>query len=313
MLSYIAKRFIGMLIVMFLVVTAVFIIVRLTPGDPAAVMLGPDATAADIEALRQRLGLDRPILVQYLQFFANLLQGDLGRSIFLNAPVTTVLAERAEPTLFLTLFSLLIAVGVALPAGVYAACHRGSLFDQFVLGLAMLLASIPSFWMGLVLIQIFASGLGWMPASGYGGPDASFLVRLRHLILPSVTLGIVSSALILRFTRASMLDVLGDDYVRTARSKGASEFVVVMKHAFKNALVPIVTVIGLTAALLAAGAVVTETVFGLPGIGSLVVNAVLRRDYPVIEATLLVVAGLYVLINFLIDLLYLAIDPRVRF
>jgi peptide/nickel transport system permease protein len=313
MLAYIGKRFAGMLVVMFIVVTTVFIIVRLAPGDPAAVMLGSDATAADIEALRSRLGLDRPLLVQYGLFMTQILGGDLGHSIFLNAPVTQVLAQRAEPTLFLTLLSLFVAVTIAVPAGVFAAYRRGSWFDQGAIAFAMLLASVPSFWMGLLLIQTFASGLGWLPASGYGEPGAGFFERLRHLILPGVTLGIVSSALILRFTRASMLDVLNDDYVRTARSKGMGEMRVVMKHAFKNALVPIVTVVGLTAALLVSGAVVTETVFGIPGVGSLVVNAVLRRDYPVIQGTLLVVAGLYVLVNFLIDLLYLAIDPRVRY
>ena len=313
MLAYIGKRFAGMLLVMFIVTTAVFVIVRLTPGDPAAVMLGSDASAADIEALRIRLGLDRPVIAQYGLFFAQVLSGDLGQSIFLNAPVARVLAQRAEPTLLLTLLSLAVAVTIAIPAGVYAAYRRGSWFDQTAIAFAMLLASIPSFWMGLILIQLFASGLGWLPASGYGEPGAGLLERMRHLVLPAVTLGFVSSALIMRFTRASMLDVLNDDYVRTARSKGMGEFRVVMRHALKNALVPIVTVIGLTAALLVSGAVVTETVFGIPGIGSLVVNAVLRRDYPVIQGALLVVAGLYVLVNFLIDMLYLTIDPRVKY
>jgi peptide/nickel transport system permease protein len=176
----------------------------------------------------------------------------------------------------------------------------------------MVAASVPSFWLGLLLIQIFAVQYGWFPASGYGGPDTSFLERLHHLILPALALGVVNSALITRFTRAAMLDVLGDDYVRTARAKGASERRVILKHAFKNALVPIITVIGLSIAMLVAGAVVTETVFGLPGIGNLVVSAVLRRDYPVIQGTLLVVAAIYVLINFVVDMLYILVDPRVR-
>ncbi len=313
MISYILKRLAGMVVVMFLVVTIVFIIVRVTPGDPAAVMLGPDATPQDIVALRARLGLDQSILVQYVFYIGQLLKGDLGQSIFLNIPVAQALAERAEPTFFLTVFSLLIAAVIALPIGIYAAYRRGSFIDQASTTIAMLAASIPSFWLGLILMQIFAVRLGLFPVSGYGGPDASFLDRMYHLTLPAVALGLVSSALILRFTRASMLDVFSDDYIRTARAKGLIERRVVLKHALKNALIPILTVLGLTAAVLIAGAVVTETVFGLPGIGSLVVSAVLRRDYPVIQGALLVIAGLYVLINFLIDMLYLLIDPRVRY
>lgn len=313
MTRYVMQRILGMLAVMFTVVTIVFIIVRVAPGDPAAVMLGPDATAADIAGLRARLGLDQSLPTQYVLFLGQLLRGDLGQSIFLNMPVLSALGERAEPTFFLTLFSILIASAIALPVGILSAYKRGSLFDQVATTFAMFAASIPSFWLGLILIQIFAVRYGWMPASGYGGPDASFLERLRHLVLPALALGIVSSALITRFTRASMLDVLNDDYVRTARSKGMGEWGVVMKHAFKNALIPVLTVVGLAAALLISGAVVTETVFSLPGIGNLVVSAVLRRDYPVIQGALLVIAALYVLINFLIDMLYLAIDPRVRY
>jgi peptide/nickel transport system permease protein len=313
MTRYVIRRFLGMIAVMFTVVTIVFVIVRVAPGDPAAVMLGPDATAADIAALREQLGLNRPLILQYLYFLGQLLRGDLGQSIFLNMPVLSALADRAEPTFFLTLFSILIASAIALPVGILAAYKRGSLFDQVATTLAMLAASIPSFWLGLILIQVFAVRWSWFPVSGYGGPDASFIVRLSHLVLPATALGIVSSALITRFTRASMLDVLNDDYVRTARSKGMGEFRVVMKHAFKNALIPVLTVIGLTAALLVSGAIVTETVFSLPGVGNLVVSAVLRRDYPVIQGALLVIAALYVLINFVIDMLYLVVDPRVRY
>ena len=306
------KRLGGMAIVLALVVTVVFIIVRVTPGDPAAVMLGSDATPEDIAQLRTRLGLDAPLLMQYGQFVLGILQGDLGQSIFLNQPVTTALATRAEPTFFLTLFSILIAVAIALPVGILSAVKRGTIFDQIVVTLTMVAASVPSFWLGLILIQVFAVGQGWFPASGYGGPGTSFLERLHHLVLPAVALGIVNSALITRFTRAAMLDVLGDDYVRTARAKGAGEGRVILKHALKNALIPIITVIGLSIAMLVAGAVVTETVFGLPGVGNLVVSAVLRRDYPVIQGALLVVAAIYVLINFIVDILYILVDPRVR-
>jgi peptide/nickel transport system permease protein len=313
MLRYILNRFFGMVVVMFLVVTIVFVIVRVTPGDPAAVMLGPEATQQDIADLRGRLGLDRSLGVQYVYYIGQLLRGDLGQSIFLNQPVATALADRAEPTFFLTLFSILIASVIALPIGIYSAYRRGSLVDQLATALAMLAASIPSFWLGLILMQIFSVRFGLFPVSGYGGPGSTFSDRMYHLTLPAIALGVVSSALILRFTRASMLDVLGDDYVRTARAKGLGERSVVLKHALKNALIPILTVVGLTAAVLISGAVVTETVFGLPGVGNLVVSAVLRRDYPVIQGALLVIAALYVLINFAIDMLYLLIDPRVRY
>ncbi|WP_429809632.1 ABC transporter permease [Ensifer sp. B1-9] len=313
MLRYILQRLMGMIVVMALVVTIVFVIVRVTPGDPAAVMLGPEATQEDIAALRTRLGLDQSLGLQYVYYIGQLLKGDLGQSIFLNQPVTSALAERAEPTFFLTLFSIVIACAIALPIGIYAAYKRGSLVDQAATTLAMLAASIPSFWLGLILIQVLAVRFGWFPVSGYGGPGSSFTERMYHLTLPAIALGVVSSALILRFTRASMLDVLGDDFIRTARAKGLGERKVVMKHALKNALIPILTIIGLTAAVLISGAVVTETVFGLPGVGNLVVSAVLRRDYPVIQGALLVIAALYVLINFAIDMLYLLVDPRVRY
>lgn len=311
-LPVILSRLSGIAAVLLLLVTVVFVIVRVTPGDPAAVMLGADASAQDIADLRERLGLNAPLIQQYFSFLAGVARGDLGQSIFLGMPVTSALAARAEPTFFLTLFSILIAVAIALPVGITSAYKRGTTFDQVVVGISMIAASVPSFWLGLILIQTFAVGLGWLPVSGYGGPDTGFFERLRHLMLPAVALGIVNSALITRFTRAAMLDVLSDDYIRTARAKGSSEWSVVLKHALKNALIPIITVIGLSIALLVSGAVVTETVFGLPGIGNLVVSAVLRRDYPVIQGTLLVVAAIYVLINFIVDMLYLFVDPRVR-
>lgn len=313
MTNYLIRRFIGMVVVTFLVLTIAFVLVRLAPGDPAALMLGPDATPQDVMDLRASLGLDQPIFVQYLTFVANAAQGDLGRSLFFDNSVTSVLAARAEPTVFLSLFSLIFALVIATPIGIYAAYRRGSALDQSAVTTAMLAASVPSFLTGLIFQRYLATELGWFPASGYGGPDAGFLDRMWHLVLPSITLGIVNSALILRFTRASMLDILSEDYVRTARAKGMSERRVVLRHALKNAGIPIITVVGLTFALLVAGAVVTERVFNLPGLGSLVVNAVLRRDYPVIQGTLIVVAILYVFINLLTDLLYLVIDKRVRY
>ncbi|MYA87559.1 MAG: ABC transporter permease [Boseongicola sp. SB0662_bin_57] len=313
MRSYLARRLVGMAVVIFLVLTIAFFIVRLAPGDPAALMLGPEATAEDAAELRQQLGLDQPIVVQYLKFLGNAVRGDLGTSIFFKQPVTQVLLGRAEPTVFLSLFSLAIALVIAVPIGNYAAYRRGSFLDQASISTAMLAASVPSFWTGLMLQRYLATDLGWFPAAGYGGPDAHFWERMRHLLLPSIVLGIVNSALILRFTRASMLDILGEDYIRTARSKGMGEARVVLRHALKNAAIPIITVIGLTFALLVSGAVVTERVFNIPGMGNLVVSAVLRRDYPVIQGTLIVVASLYVLINLLTDLAYLLVDKRVRY
>ncbi|QTF10923.1 ABC transporter permease [Brenneria izadpanahii] len=312
MLYAFITRLAGIIAVLLILATVVFLIVRVTPGDPAAVMLGSDATPQDIADLRERLGLNAPLLQQYVSFIAKAVQGDLGQSIFLNMPVTSALAARAEPTFFLTLFSILIATVIALPVGILSAYKRGSAFDQIVVGVTMVAASIPSFWLGLILIQTMSVKLGWFPVSGYGGPDSPFLTRLHHLVLPAVALGIVNSALITRFTRAAMLDVLADDYIRTARAKGAAEKNVILKHALKNALIPIITVIGLSIALLVSGAVVTETVFGLPGIGNLVVSAVQRRDYPVIQGALLAVAAIYVLINFIVDMLYILVDPRVR-
>lgn len=313
MARYVARRLVGLVIVVWLVLTIAFVIVRLAPGDPAALMLGPEATPEDAAAMRSRLGLDQPILVQYLSFVLNAVRGDLGTSIFFNQPVTRVLLDRAEPTVFLALFSLAFAVVIATPIGIYAAYRRGSFLDQTSISTAMLAASVPSFWTGLIVQRYLATDLGWFPASGYGGPDADFWERMRHLLLPSLVLGVVNSALILRFTRASMLDVLGEDYVRTARAKGMGEARAVLRHALKNAAIPIITVVGLTFALLVSGAVVTERVFNIPGMGNLVVNAVLRRDYPVIQGTLIVVATLYVLINLAVDLLYAVIDRRVKY
>lgn len=313
MLTYLARRIAGMFVVMFLVATVVFIIARVVPGDPAAVMMGAAATADDIAALRVRLGLDQPLPLQYLMFLKDVLSGNLGDSIFLNRPVAQALAERAELTFFLTMMSVSIAVAIGVPIGIVSAVKRGTATDQGVIGLAMLAASLPSFWVGLTLIQYLAVELRWFPVAGYGPPDATLGERLRHLVLPAIALGLPNSALILRFTRTAMLDVLHEDYVRTARAKGLGQWVVVLKHALRNAMIPILTVVGLTAAILIAGAIVTETVFGLPGVGNLIVSAVLRRDYPVIQGALLVVSGIYVLINLAVDLLYAVADPRVRY
>ena len=312
MLRFILSRIGGTLAVLALVAVMVFALTRLASGDPIALLLGDQATAEDIAQARVQYGLDEPLLTQFGYWVKEIAQGNLGQSIFLQRPVTQALAERAEPTFFLAIFAVGIATLIGIPCGLIAAVWRGRLVDQVFSAVAMLGASVPSFWMGLILIQIFAVGLGWFPASGYGDPGVPFVERLHHLVLPATVLGVLNSALIIRFTRASVLDILNEDYVRTARSKGLSERVVILKHVLRNALVPIVTVVGLTLALMIGGAVVTETVFNLPGVGNLVVRAVLRRDYPVIQGTLLVIAGIYVLINLVIDLIYMIVDPRIR-
>jgi len=301
-----------MVVVMAIVAVLVFILTRAAPGDPIAVLLGDQATAEDIARVQKVYGLDKPLPVQFGLWLKELAHGNLGESIFLQRPVTQALWERAEPTALLSLMAIAIAALIGVPCGIASAVWRGKAVDQVFTGFAMLGASVPSFWLGLVLMQVFAVSLGWFPVSGYGQPGASLAERLHCLVLPATVLGVLNSALIIRFTRASMLDVLGEDYVRTARAKGLPENRVVLKHALRNALVPIVTVIGLTVALMIGGAVVTETVFGLPGVGNLVVSAVVRRDYPVIQGALLVVAVIYVVINFLIDLLYTVVDPRVK-
>ncbi len=308
----VGRRAWGMLLVLALVSVLVFVLTRAAAGDPMAVLLGDSATEQDILQARALYGLDQPLWVQYFFWLGQLLQGNLGQSIFLQIPVTTALWERAEPTFWLALMSLAVAVAIGVPSGMAAAVWRGSWLDQVVSAIAMVGTSLPSFWAGLLLIQLFAVHLGWFPASGYGSPDVMLLERLQHLVLPAIVLGTLNSALITRFTRASMLDILGEDYIRTARSKGLAERSVVLKHALRNALVPLLTVVGLTLALLIGGAVVTETVFNLPGLGNLVVRAVLRRDYPVIQGALLVIAGIYVLINFTVDMLYVLVDPRLR-
>ena len=312
MTKFILSKAAGMLAVLAIVAVLVFVLTRAASGDPVSVLRGDQATAAEVERVKKDYGLDKPLPVQFGYWLREVVQGNLGQSIFLQRPVTQALAERAEPTTLLSLMAVAIAACIGIPCGIVSAVYRGRAVDHVFTGIAMLGASIPSFWLGLVLIQMFAVSLGWFPVSGYGAPVAPLAERLHSLILPATVLGLLNSALIIRFTRASMLDVLGEDYVRTARSKGLSEMTVVMKHALRNALVPIVTVVGLTVALMIGGAVVTETVFGLPGVGNLVVSAVLRRDYPVIQGALLVIAAIYVLINFSIDLLYAVVDPRVK-
>jgi len=312
-LSYLIGRLLALVPVLLVVAAVVFLLIHLTPGDPARVLLGQDATPEQVQALRHDLGLDRPLVVQFGLWFGRAIRGDLGLSIFQHIPVTQDILQHASPTVMLSLLAIAVALLIGIPAGVVSAVFRNSWLDQGSLALAMLGAAVPSFWLGLSLIVIFAVNLGWLPSSGYRSPTEGVGLSLHYLLLPALALGLPNSSLIIRFTRSSLLDVIGNDYIRTARAKGVNERVVIFHHAFRNALVPILTVVGLTFAALMGGAVVTETVFSLPGVGQLVVSSVLRRDYPVIQGVILLVATIYVLINLAVDLLYFLVDPRVKY
>ncbi len=313
MLAYLLGRLLALLPVLLVVAVVVFVLVHLTPGDPARVLLGQDATPGQVAVLRHELGLDRPLPFQFVRWLGRALHGDLGLSLFQHVPVVADIVAHAGPTATLALLGLTVALLIGIPVGVVSAVFRNSWLDQASLALAMLGAAVPSFWLGLSLIVLFAVDFGWLPSSGYRSPAAGWGQSLHYLILPALALGLPNSSLIIRFTRSSLLDVMGNDYIRTAHAKGLSLRRVVFRHAFRNALVPILTVVGLTFAALMGGAVVTETVFSLPGIGQLVVSSVLRRDYPVIQGVILMVATVYVLINLAVDLMYFVVDPRVRY
>ena len=310
---YLVRRLAAVLPVLAVVVTVVFLLIHLIPGDPVSVMLGPDATPSQIEATRKGLGLDRPIPEQLLGFYARILRGDLGQSYFLDRPVSQALWERAEPTLVLMAAALLVAVAIGVPSGTIAAAYRGSAWDRALMTISLLGVCIPGFWLSLNFIYFFAVRLGWLPAAGYVSVFSDPVGAMRYMVLPAFSLGFNQSALIARIARSCMLEALQQDYVRTARAKGLSHVAVTWIHAFRNALVPVVTVIGITTAVLIGGAVVTEIVFNIPGLGRLVISAILRRDYPVVQGVVLVTATAYVLINLGVDLLYALIDPRIRY
>ena len=312
MLGYIVRRVLLAIPVMFVVAAGVFLLLYLTPGDPASVVLGPDASPERVAELRQQLGLDQPVAIQVIRWFGRLLHGDLGQSIYLNRPVTLTILERAEPTLMLTLLATLFAILVGLPIGIVSATRAGSWADLGAMLVALGGISMPSFWVGLNLIFVFAVLMGALPVAGYRPLSQGLWGNLRYLILPAVTLGFAQAALLARMSRSLMMDVLREDYVRTARSKGVEERRVVLSHALRNAMVPLVTVMGLTFAILMGGAVITEQVFNIPGLGRLLVQSVLRRDYPVVQGIVLVIAFNYVVINLCVDILYGFFDPRVR-
>jgi peptide/nickel transport system permease protein len=310
---YVTKRILATLPVMGVVAVIVFLLLRLSPGDPAAIIAGDDATSEDIAKIREHLGLDRPLLTQFVRWLGQLATGDFGNSIYLERPVLGLIMERVEPTLALSVTTIIFAVVLAVPIGVLAAWRAGTWIDQTIMALSVLAFSVPVFLIGYGLVIGFSLTLELLPVQGFVSlaedPGAFF----RHLVLPTVALGLVYTALIARITRATMLETLNEDFIRTARAKGLGEPRVLILHSLKNASVPIVTTIGTGIALLIGGVVVTESVFAVPGIGRLTIDAVMQRDYPVIQGVILVVAGVYVLVNLLIDLTYSLLDPRIRY
>ena len=313
MLAYATRRILTTIPVMLFVALFVFSLLYIAPGDPAAIIAGDQATAADIARIRVSLGLDRPFVVRFGDWLWQVLHGNLGTSIFTNLPVTHMIAQRLQPTVALMVLTLLISVSVAIPMGVVAAWKQGSLIDRVVMGLAVFGFSTPVFVVGYLLAYVFALKLGWLPVQGFTSIDRGLWPFLRTLILPSVALALIYIALIARITRATMLEVLSQDYVRTARAKGVGQRDILFVHALKNAAVPIVTVVGLGVASLIGGVVVTETVFAIPGLGRLTVDAILQRDYPVIQGIVLMFSFVYVIINLVVDLLYTLFDPRIRY
>jgi peptide/nickel transport system permease protein len=311
--AYVIRRLFSTIVVMAVVAFVVFLLLYLTPGDPAAILAGDAATVDDIRRIREKLGLDQPFLIRFGEWSWALMRGDLGTSIFTNLPVTHLIAQRIEPTVALTVCTLLVAVLVAVPLGVVAAAKAGTWIDRSVMGFTVIGFSLPVFVLAYILIMVFSIELDWLPVQGYRPISEGLWEWLRHLILPSIALGTVYIALIARITRASMLDVLAQDYIRTAQAKGLAPNAVLMSHALKNAAVPIMTIIGIGIALLIGGAIVTETVFAIPGIGRLTVDAILRRDYPIIQGMILIFSGAYVLINLAVDLSYMFFDPRIRY
>ncbi|MCC7346657.1 MAG: ABC transporter permease [Variibacter sp.] len=313
MLRFILSRVLATIPVMGVVALAVFLLLRLSPGDPAAVIAGDYATAEQVAKIRATLGLDLPLHEQFITWLGQILRGDLGVSIFSNLPVTTLIGQRIEPTLMLALTTIVFSILVAVPLGVLAAWKANSWIDRAVMVFAVAGFSIPVFVLGYFLIYGLALGLNWFPVQGYRSPFAGLGAFLHHIALPTLTLSAIFIALIARITRATVMEVLSEDYIRTARAKGQTERLVLFRHALKNAAVPIVTVIGLGVALLIGGVVVTESVYNIPGLGRLVVDAILKRDYPIIQGLILFFSFLYIFLNLLIDIAYTLLDPRIRY
>jgi peptide/nickel transport system permease protein len=313
MLGYLLRRVLAAVPVMGVVALFVFLLLRLTPGDAAAILAGDNATPEQLDRIRTSLGLNEPLYAQFFTWVGKLMHGDLGVSLISNVPVLSMISQRIEPSISIAVSTMILAIVVAVPLGVIAAWKHGSWIDRFVMALSVIGFSVPVFVIGYVLIEIFAIDLHWLPVQGFRRIAAGFGPFFERIILPTCTLSFIYIALIARMTRAAMLDVLGEDYIRTARAKGIGESGVLLRHALRNAAVPVITVIGTGFALLISGVVVTESVFNLPGVGRLTVDAVLARDYPVIQAMILLTSGIYVGVNLLIDVAYTFLDPRIRY
>ena len=313
MLSYILKRLLATVPVLLVVGVFIFLLLRLTPGDPAAMIAGDYATEDQIAAIKENLGLDKPLIHQFFIWISNIANGDLGESYFFKKQVTELIIARIEPTLSLSVVTIIFTILIAIPMGVIAAYKQGSWIDRVVMGFSVIGFSIPVFVIGFGLIYVFSLNLGWFPVQGYQRLEMGVFQWIRHLILPALALSVIFVAFIARMTRTSVLEVLGEDYVRTARAKGQTETKVLLNHALRNAAVPIITVIGFAFAILIGGVVVTESVFNIPGLGLLTVDAVLNRDFPTIQAVVLLFSFVYVLINLVIDICYTFLDPRIRY
>ena len=312
MQQYIVRRLLALIPTWIAIGIIAFLIINLAPGDPAAVMLGQESTE-NIEEIRERLGLNRPLPVRLLHWLAKAARGDLGESFFLGRSVSEAILERLPVTLSLAILGIIIAALIGIPLGVIASLRPNTLQDTTVMGVSLIGLSIPEFFMGLILIFFFAVTMRWMPAGGYQPLSAGVGMWLKHLIMPAFALGFIQAALIARMTRSSMLEVLTSDYIRTARSKGLKEKFVVWKHAFRNAILPVVTVIGMVFALLLSGAFITEVLFRVPGVGNLIISAVKRRDYPIVQGGLLVISTSVLFMNLIVDILYAYIDPRIKY
>lgn len=312
MVKYIVQRIFSLVPVLLVVAVVVFLLIHLSPGDPALVILGDEANEESVAELRARLGLDLPLYQQFFRWFADVLRGDLGDSIFLDMSVTEAFFSHLQPTVSLAILAQSIALIIAIPLGIVAARRRGTWADQAVMGFSLLGISIPSFLFGLFLILLISVKLQWLPVAGYAPPSSGLWNHLRYLILPAIVLGFMQAALIARMTRSSMIEALAQPYIKTARAKGLKPSVVTYKHALRNAFIPILTVIGETFGTLITGASVVETVFNIPGIGQLIIHSIQRRDFPVIQGSILLITVTYVLLNLVVDLLYGLLDPRIR-
>lgn len=312
MKSYFFKRILSLIPVLFIVSIVIFMIIHITPGDPAAMLLGEEATDEDITQLRAQLGLDKPLPEQYFNWITDAVQGDLGTSYFMKEPVMKSILSHLTPTISVAILAGIISLLISIPIGILAATRRGTNTDRTVMGFSLIGMSVPSFLLGLFLILLFGVKLQWLPVAGYRPIGDGLFEHIKYLVLPSIALGSMHAALIARMTRSSLLEVLNMNYIKTARSKGVGEFLLIMRHTLRNAFLPILTVIGQTFGSLIAGAVVTETIFNIPGIGQLIINSVERRDYAVIQGVVLFVTCTYVFINLIVDLLYGVVDPRVR-